>query len=76
MQAHEQPQHDPQQQRNEGGLTLTQVQEIAAGYIEEIRTVQPKGPYYLGGHSFGGLVAFEMAQQLNQLGEDVAFEVA
>ncbi len=58
---------------DEANPRLRQVQEIAAGYIEEIRTIQEKGPYYLGGHSFGGLVAFEMAQQLHQLGEKVAF---
>ncbi len=58
---------------DEANPRLRQVQEIAAGYIKEIRTIQAKGPYYLGGHSFGGTVAFEMAQQLNQLGQEVAF---
>ncbi|MCA1601395.1 MAG: non-ribosomal peptide synthetase, partial [Acidobacteria bacterium] len=43
-----------------------------AHYITEIRTVQPEGPYYLGGVSFGGIVAFEMAQQLQEQGEQVA----
>jgi amino acid adenylation domain-containing protein len=42
---------------------------MAAHYIAEIRTVQPKGPYCIGGYCFGGLVAFEMAQQLRALGE-------
>jgi thioesterase domain-containing protein len=37
---------------------------IAADYLKDIRTVQPQGPYYLGGYSFGGLVAYEMAHQL------------
>jgi len=37
---------------------------MAAYYIKALRTVQPEGPYFLGGWSFGGLVAFEMAQQL------------
>lgn len=41
-------------------------------YIKEIRHVQPQGPYHLGGHSYGGLVAFEMAQQLLRQGECVA----
>ncbi|MCZ6769827.1 MAG: amino acid adenylation domain-containing protein [Acidobacteria bacterium] len=58
---------------DEANPQLKQVQEIAAGYIEEIRTIQAKGPYYLGGHSFGGTVAFEMAQQLHEQGEGVAF---
>jgi thioesterase domain-containing protein len=35
--------------------------------------VQPSGPYYLAGWSFGGFVAYEMALQLERLGEDVAF---
>ena len=50
----------------------TRVETIAAHYLEEIRTVQAKGPYFLGGYSFGGMVAFEMAQQLRKKGEEVA----
>ncbi len=42
----------------------TQIEDMASAYIEALRLVQPQGPYYLGGWSFGGLVAFEMAQQL------------
>ncbi|WP_019506242.1 non-ribosomal peptide synthetase [Pleurocapsa sp. PCC 7319] len=41
-------------------------------YIKEIRTVQPQGPYYFGGISFGGMVALEAAQQLQAQGEKVA----
>ena len=48
------------------------VEELAARYIAELRTVQTEGPYLLGGLSFGGLVAWEMAQQLTQEGQDVA----
>jgi len=51
---------------------LTQVEEMATKYIEALRVVQPDGPYFLGGASFGGTVAFEMAQQLLALGEQVA----
>jgi thioesterase domain-containing protein/acyl carrier protein len=51
---------------------LTSVEEIASHYIKSIKTVQPTGPYFLGGHSFGGKVAFEMSQQLKQQGENVA----
>ena len=40
------------------------VEEIAAHYLEEIRSVQPQGPYLLGGYCFGALVALEMAQRL------------
>ncbi|MHC5863447.1 thioesterase domain-containing protein, partial [Nostoc sp.] len=45
---------------------------MASHYIEALRRVQPKGPYFLGGWSFGGWVAFEMAQQLQKSGEEVA----
>jgi thioesterase domain-containing protein len=48
------------------------VEEIAAQYLAAVRVHQPEGPYYLGGHSFGALVAFEMAQQLKAEGQDVA----
>jgi acyl carrier protein len=46
---------------------------IAAAYIAEIRRVHPKGPYCLAGYSFGGLMAFEMAQQLSRQGETTSF---
>lgn len=48
------------------------VEEMAAHYLHEIRQVQPHGPYYLGGLSFGGNVALEIAQQLHAAGEQVA----
>jgi amino acid adenylation domain-containing protein len=51
---------------------LIRVEDIAAYYIEAMQTLQPRGPYLLGGHSFGGVVAFEMAQQLLQMGHEVA----
>ena len=47
------------------------VEEMAADYRQEIRTIQPEGPYYLGGYSLGGLVAYETAQQLKRQGQDV-----
>jgi thioesterase domain-containing protein/acyl carrier protein len=50
---------------------LTRVEDMAAHYLKEIRTVQPIGPYFLGGLSFGGTVAWEMAQQLQATGEEV-----
>ncbi|NEQ75872.1 MAG: amino acid adenylation domain-containing protein [Okeania sp. SIO2C9] len=46
----------------------TRVEDIAAHNIREIQLIQPQGPYFLGGHSFGGKVAFEMAQQLKKTG--------
>jgi amino acid adenylation domain-containing protein len=51
---------------------LTRIEDIAAYYIKALRKVQPSGPYFLGGWSFGGLVAFEMAQQLMRGGHQVA----
>lgn len=49
--------------------------EAAAAYIEEIKTIQPDGPYYLGGFSGGGLTAIEMAHQLRAAGDEVALLV-
>ncbi|MEV7108321.1 amino acid adenylation domain-containing protein [Streptomyces atroolivaceus] len=52
-----------------GTEPLRTVEEIAARYIESIRRVQPTGPYTIGGWSFGGFVAFEIARQLRAAGE-------
>ncbi len=46
---------------------------IAAHYLKEIRQVQPKGPYLLGGFSAGGLLALEINRQLREQGDDLAF---
>jgi thioesterase domain-containing protein/acyl carrier protein len=51
---------------------LTTVPDMAAQYIEDIRAVQPNGPYIIAGYCFGGYPAFEMARQLRALGETVA----
>jgi thioesterase domain-containing protein/aryl carrier-like protein len=51
------------------------VEEMAAHYVSEIRELQPHGPYFLGGSSFGGTVAWEVSQQLRALGEDVGLLV-
>lgn len=48
------------------------IEEMAAAYIAAIQTVQPAGPYRLGGWSFGGVVAFEMAQRLQHQGHAVS----
>lgn len=50
----------------------TRVEDMAALYLSEIRTLQQSGPYFLGGYSIGGKIAFEMAQQLHRQGEKVA----
>jgi acyl transferase domain-containing protein len=49
------------------------IAEMATAYLGELREVQPHGPYYLGGYSGGGVVAYEMAQQLLLAGERVAY---
>jgi FkbH-like protein len=48
------------------------VSDMASEYLEEMRTVQPVGPYKLCGSSFGGLIAFEMACQLEANSEEVS----
>lgn len=54
-----------------GASPSPQVSDIAAAHLKEVRAVQPKGPYFLGGECIGGNVAYEMAQQLKAEGEDV-----
>ncbi|HET7506815.1 MAG TPA: non-ribosomal peptide synthetase, partial [Solirubrobacterales bacterium] len=56
---------------NPGEAPLGSVEEMAADYVELIRGLQPQGPYRLMGHSFGGLLAFEIARQLTEQGEEV-----
>ncbi|MBE2201320.1 MAG: hypothetical protein IAE79_22090 [Anaerolinea sp.] len=51
---------------------LTQVETMAACYIESLSAIQANGPYLLGGHCFGGVVAFEMAQQIQKQGHEIA----
>ena len=50
----------------------TEVETLAKHYLDEIRTVQPQGPYLLAGYSFGGVIAFEMAQRLQSEKQEVA----
>jgi thioesterase domain-containing protein len=56
----------------EGEDNYTTIEGRAAAYLEALRAVQAAGPYFLAGWSFGGVVAFEMAQQLQRAGEKVA----
>jgi len=49
----------------------TRVEDMAAHYIRELRELQPEGPYFIGGRSLGGMVAFEMAQQLKAQGQAI-----
>lgn len=50
---------------------LTRIEGMARLYIEALQTIQPQGPYQLGGWSLGGVVAFEMAQQLRKQGHQI-----
>lgn len=51
---------------------MTRLEDIAAAVLANIRLVQPAGPYQLAGYSFGGFLAYEVAQQLRAAGETVA----
>ncbi len=47
------------------------VEDLARYYLAEMKRIQPRGPYFLLGYSFGGLLAFEMGRQLHRQGERV-----
>ncbi|MFH7028943.1 MAG: amino acid adenylation domain-containing protein [Heteroscytonema crispum UTEX LB 1556] len=49
----------------------TRIEDMASHYIKEIKIIQPNGPYFLVGWSYGGFVVYEMAQQLHRQGEKV-----
>ena len=49
------------------------IRNIAAKYIEILKRHQPEGPYFLGGWCYGGMVAHEMACQLEAMGEEVRY---
>ena len=49
----------------------TSVEEMAADFVDEILNVRKSGPYYLGGHCFGGVVALEIARVLEGMGAEV-----
>jgi amino acid adenylation domain-containing protein len=73
----EQPVYGIQAAGLDGGQPmLTSVEEMATLYLKAIRTVQPQGPYTLGGWSFGGLLGLEMAQQLLHAGQTVDLLIA
>jgi malonyl CoA-acyl carrier protein transacylase len=60
---------------DENEKPYTRMADIAAHHIKALQAVQPSGPYLLGGHSFGGRVAFEMAQQLQNQRHEVSMLV-
>ena len=53
-------------------LAQTRISEMAAHHIDKIRSIQPHGPYLLGGMCAGGVIAYEIARQLQCHGETVA----
>lgn len=55
------------------GPIETRIEEIAAAKIKEMQSIQPTGPYFLGGYCAGSVVAYEMAQQLRAQKQQVAF---
>jgi FkbH-like protein len=67
----DQPVYGLQAREMEDGRYLDCVEDMAAEYLREILAFQPSGPYLLCGSSFGGLLAYEMAQQLTALGHEV-----
>ena len=72
----EQPFYGLQPQNlNDKHSSCNRIENMASHYIQEIQTLQPQGPYYLGGYSFGGVVAFEMARQFRERGEEVGILV-
>jgi len=69
----DQPFYGLQSQGLDGSCSpLTRIEDMAALYTNEMRKVQPYGPYFLGGYCGGGTIAFEVAQQLRADGEPVA----
>ena len=70
------PVYGLQHQSGDGHRALyTSIEDMAGYYIKEIRSVQAKGPYFIGGLCIGGMIAFEMAQQLQTVNEEVALLV-
>ncbi|OAD41802.1 hypothetical protein LPB72_10875 [Hydrogenophaga crassostreae] len=59
----------------ETALSTVSVETLALEYLALIRSIQPHGPYYLGGFSIGGVLAFEVAQRLRQAGEEIGLIV-
>jgi amino acid adenylation domain-containing protein len=59
-------------QLSDSEMSFSSLEEMAQFYLDEIIARQPQGPYYLGGWSFGGLIAYEMARQLQARKQEVA----
>jgi len=60
---------------NEGEKPYTKIEDMAAHYINSMQSIQDEGPYILGGWSMGGLIAYEMAQQLLRQDKNISMLV-
>jgi thioesterase domain-containing protein/acyl carrier protein len=69
----DQPLYALRAQTDGGREPFTRIEDMAAHYLKEVLAIQQQGPFFLGGFSFGAIVAFEMAQQLQRQGHQVAF---
>jgi thioesterase domain-containing protein/acyl carrier protein len=67
----DQPSYALQARALNGEAPCADIAAMAATYVEELRAFQPAGPYRLGGWSLGGLIAYEMAQQLLRAGAEI-----
>ncbi|HKS11281.1 MAG TPA: thioesterase domain-containing protein, partial [Pyrinomonadaceae bacterium] len=62
----------PREPENGMAVYHTEIEAMAADYVQAVRGFQPVGPYWLTGWSMGGVIAFEMARQLQQQGQEIA----
>jgi thioesterase domain-containing protein len=60
-------------QRADGSYINTSISTMAASHLRQVRAAQPEGPYHLAGLCAGGVIAVEMASQLQAQGQAVAF---
>src|SRR5207237_121289 len=57
---------------SDGNGPHARIEDMAAHYVKEIRELQPIGPYFIGGRSLGGIIAYDAARQLKEQGQEVA----
>lgn len=65
----------PGMEEGDDDMIGADVENLAQLYRDEIKSIQPRGPYHVGGHSMGGIIAFEMARQFHAQGDAVALVV-
>jgi amino acid adenylation domain-containing protein/FkbH-like protein len=68
----EQPVYALRSRALDGLQEFETIGEMARAYVADLKVAQPAGPYYLGGYCFGGNVAYEMARQLEERGDEIA----